>query len=559
MFGLQPLARRRLMQLAWPLAAVAALITAVLWLTGSVDSPMPSVAAAVVAVTAFSLLSAGTYRLDWVLESAGALIVVAQLAGVGAMTPSGAAFLLFVLGAPLMAVLPSARVWPVWAFGAAIVVLPFFGEESHRSQGLALGLAFGLGAWLQTWVIEDLHEAVRGRTRFYQVLDRLPVPLFHEDFSEVCEEIERLRSHGVADLAAHLASEPGELARLVGMVRVIDVNEAAVVRFGLGRIDTLGHLRPSIVNPENRDSFLAQILTVAERRTQLAAEYSSFGERQSHYRVEWLASEPDFSSVMVAIHDITDLRAESNLQRALVEARDRFIATISHELRTPLTAVLGFATELESVATTLDRSTVAEYAGMIAEQGREVAYLVEDLLVAERSSIDRVALAPTSVGVAALCARVLADAGVAAQLDCSPEVRAYADELRVRQILRNLVTNAVRYGGPDLRIGGYAAGGSVTIVVSDDGPGVAVSGDLFDAYVTGWVSRPTGSTGLGLFVSRSLARAMGGDVVYVRTDRTEFRLTLPAKASEEEHIPGRPSEEPAADPRIGLTRQHPDR
>ena len=104
----------------------------------------------------------------------------------------------------------------------------------------------------------------------------------------------------------------------------------------------------------------------------------------------------------------------------------------------------------------------------------------------------------------------------------------------MRQIVRNLLTNAVRYGGPDIAVEIGAVDARPFVVVSDDGPGVARGEEhaIFEAYqrASGGRHAPE-SVGLGLAVSRQLARSMGGELHYRRTDdRTEFVLELPACA-----------------------------
>jgi signal transduction histidine kinase len=101
----------------------------------------------------------------------------------------------------------------------------------------------------------------------------------------------------------------------------------------------------------------------------------------------------------------------------------------------------------------------------------------------------------------------------------------------VRQVVRNLVVNAQRYGGSDIRIEISADSGEVTVAVCDDGPGVPPGKEdlIFEPYGRAHAHQSrTDSVGLGLSVSRELARMMGGDVVYQRAkDWTRFELTLP--------------------------------
>ena len=115
-----------------------------------------------------------------------------------------------------------------------------------------------------------------------------------------------------------------------------------------------------------------------------------------------------------------------------------------------------------------------------------------------------------------------------------PSVQARGDPARVRQIVRNLITNALRYGGDRIRTSVDNGGPSVRLIVSDNGPGVPPEQQelVFDPYHRAHARKGlTASVGLGLTVSRKLARLMDGDLTYRRENgETIFQLDLP-KAS----------------------------
>jgi signal transduction histidine kinase len=112
------------------------------------------------------------------------------------------------------------------------------------------------------------------------------------------------------------------------------------------------------------------------------------------------------------------------------------------------------------------------------------------------------------------------------------KVDAWVDSLRFRQIVRNLLTNATRHGGPIVTVRISQAEGWAIVEVADNGPGIPpeVQEAVFTPYYT---LRPTpgltGSIGLGLTVGRQLARLMGGDVTYRHNGESVFTVTLPQK------------------------------
>jgi signal transduction histidine kinase len=220
----------------------------------------------------------------------------------------------------------------------------------------------------------------------------------------------------------------------------------------------------------------------------------------------------------------------------LAEAKNRFIATVSHELRTPLSAVVGFSGELAQGLDQYSLEEIAEMVALISSQSIEVAQLVDDLLTAERAASGNLTFRPSAIDLLVECRSIVeslqVDLEVSVEGDSAP---AWADTLRTRQIVRNLLTNAHRYGGGQVRIEVGTSGSEAMLAVSDDGPGVkGIDADhIFDPY---YRSQSTSevkpdSVGLGLAVARQLARMMGGDLVYVRREGwTRFELTLPALA-----------------------------
>jgi signal transduction histidine kinase len=226
----------------------------------------------------------------------------------------------------------------------------------------------------------------------------------------------------------------------------------------------------------------------------------------------------------------------------LAQAKDRFIATVSHELRTPLAAVVGFSGELAEAIETYSREEIAEMVGLISSQSLEVSHLVEDLLTAERAASGNLTIKADAIDLLEETRSVAESlrAGFTLSPESSP-ARVWADTLRTRQIVRNLLTNALRYGGPQVRIEVTTRDRLAVLLVTDDGPGVrGIDAErIFDPYYrsTSGDSRPD-SVGLGLAVARQLARLMGGDIVYMRRkDWTIFELTLPMMSESAPVIP----------------------
>jgi signal transduction histidine kinase len=244
------------------------------------------------------------------------------------------------------------------------------------------------------------------------------------------------------------------------------------------------------------------------------------------------------TSLAVAAAHLYRQRVEGAVQlagaRQSTDAKVRFIAAISHELRTPLTAVLGFAEILKDAS---DLSTEERYSMMkaITEEATDLAHIIDDLLVAARGEIGQVVVTEVPVSMRDEVRAVVGASGLGDRVVLWPAADdgeiAVGDSSRVRQILRNLVENARRYGGTRIEIEIGAAAGNLWVEVRDNGSGVPASilSTLFEPYQH--AGRPTGVTeslGLGLSVSSQLAQLMNGELIHKRKgDWTVFRLTLP--------------------------------
>jgi signal transduction histidine kinase len=228
-------------------------------------------------------------------------------------------------------------------------------------------------------------------------------------------------------------------------------------------------------------------------------------------------------------------RAYAELEE-MIRSKDEFLASISHEIRTPLTAVLGFSTLLHQDSAALHRDAAAHVA-LIAEEAQEVSDIVEDLLVAARADIDSLSVIQQPVELRRETERVLAaragQSGHQVYIEGEGH-HAWADPTRVRQIIRCLVSNAVRYGGDRIEIHIRRVDDRARLAVLDNGDGVPAEhlGHVFDAFHRAHSrdGRPQ-AIGLGLYVARHLARLMGGELTHRQGQGlTAFELDLPTPA-----------------------------
>ena len=158
--------------------------------------------------------------------------------------------------------------------------------------------------------------------------------------------------------------------------------------------------------------------------------------------------------------------------------------------------------------------------------------IVEDLLVTARFDSGQVTLTVAPTDVASEVKAVLEAQDTEKQLESMIlPIQVEADPLRLRQIIRNLITNALRHGGDRIAVRSFSKDGLGYIEVADDGAGFDATDaeNIFAPYGRATqTDLSTGSIGLGLTVSRQLAQLMGGELNVVREDDwTTFRLSLP--------------------------------
>jgi CheY-like chemotaxis protein/nitrogen-specific signal transduction histidine kinase len=240
----------------------------------------------------------------------------------------------------------------------------------------------------------------------------------------------------------------------------------------------------------------------------------------------------------------TRLEAERWSAERASELKTQFLNHVAHELRTPVSAILGFG---RLIVDRPEGDSTREYARVITRNGAHLLQLVNNLLDDATLAVGRARVDPRPVAVRQLVRDVVATVeglprheGVALSTDVAAQVPHHLllDALRVRQVLLNLIGNAMKFtdaGTIHLQVAWSA--GLLTATVRDTGMGMSteVLSRLFDEFELGDPRAVrAGGTGLGLSVSRRLARLMGGDLDAASHEGqgSTFTLTLPARVAE---------------------------
>jgi CheY-like chemotaxis protein/anti-sigma regulatory factor (Ser/Thr protein kinase) len=221
------------------------------------------------------------------------------------------------------------------------------------------------------------------------------------------------------------------------------------------------------------------------------------------------------------------LREERERALEAARAKSTFIAVTSHELRTPMNGLLGMAHALER--SNLD-PTQREQIDLMIRSGDSLMQLLNDVLDLSRIESGKVELAPVAADPRAIVgdvvdawrdAAVFKDLSLFASFDAEVPAWVRVDPLRVRQVLTNLVSNAVKFtseGHVRVAVSAKPVGADwmIRFTVTDTGPGVppGAAERVFDSFTQAdeTISRSYGGAGLGLSISRALARQLGGDL-----------------------------------------------
>jgi PAS domain S-box-containing protein len=321
------------------------------------------------------------------------------------------------------------------------------------------------------------------------------------------------------------------------------VSPASLAITGFTPEELIGRPFTSLMEPEDGETVLAMCQAVFRSKERLAPWPVEFRARHKDGRELWLECKPTLSADPVTgkftclndvVRDITPRKAlEAQLRQAQAEAeaaatvKADFLANMSHELRTPLTSIIGF-TGLAAEQSELSDLT-RDYVDRVGNASRALLCTVNDILDFSKLEAGQVTIHPEPVAVARLARGTLdlftPQAG-AKDLDltlddgaCGEDLVVAIDPDRVRQVLLNLVSNAVKFtttGGVTLRTRYDPAAQRLRVEIIDTGAGLTADqrDRLFKRFsqIDGSLTRSQSGTGLGLAICKGLVEAMGGEI-----------------------------------------------
>ncbi len=244
------------------------------------------------------------------------------------------------------------------------------------------------------------------------------------------------------------------------------------------------------------------------------------------------------SVVIVALVIVRQTVALREYHILVEQRRKALVASVSHELRTPLTAMVGFLDVMKDPNVSIGDAEREELTGVVHQQAMYMSRIVADILLLARDSAgpdlrESVVKVEKLVNDSVWSGRATP---VGLEVEVEPGLMAYLDPERMRQVLDNLVTNAIRYGRGNVLVTAEGRDGDIIFEVHDDGPGIPRKYELaiweqFERGANRLNANVPGS-GIGLAVVDLIVRRHGGTASHERSNRLGgacFRVVLPRR------------------------------
>lgn len=386
---------------------------------------------------------------------------------------------------------------------------------------------------------DELEQRVTDRTKkleisqqnYKEIFEVSPVSIWKEDWSEVISAVGKLKEEGVTDFKSYFDSHPEFIASALLSVRILDVNPATLVLFGAqNKEQMLDSLSLLFSTPDVLPGFVDELLALCNGSEVFETDHALWTLNQDliHVliRMVFPSRESESGIVLVNLTDITlrekiiaDLEKSKLQLQAANKELEAFSYSVSHDLRAPLRSIHSFTRILkEDYGDILDNEG-KRVCGIIESSSIRMGHLIDDLLAFSR--IGRSGLNFFRIGMAQLSRTVFQEV-------TSPDERerisfsvmklppAFGDAVLIRQVLTNLISNAVKYSAkkdkPEIIIGSYQDNDESVYYVRDNGVGfdMKYASKLFGVFQRLHSSMEFEGNGVGLaIVQRIILRHRG--------------------------------------------------
>lgn len=354
-------------------------------------------------------------------------------------------------------------------------------------------------------------------------------------------------ARNLSELSIHEQMQKEQLSTIVeniesGLVLIDEkgyihyVNRKFIKMFGKESKAYHGHLYYEVLKHEEIHRLVQETFLYENNiKTQLITKASVMKENYLEIvGVPIFNERRQLKGAVLVLYDISELKK-------LEKMRKDFVANVSHELKTPMTSIKGFAETLLDGAMD-DQKVLKEFLGIIYDESNRLQYLIDDLLTLSRLENEGFEISTESTSISELIAEIeplirhKADKkGIQFILNIEPDVKAVIDRERIKQVMINLLDNALSYTQErgEVRLDVRKAETGIIIEVADTGIGIEAAAlpRLFERFyrVDQARSRNTGGTGLGLAIVKHIVELHQGDIDIESTPGvgTTFKVSLP--------------------------------
>jgi PAS domain S-box-containing protein len=387
-------------------------------------------------------------------------------------------------------------------------------------------------------VHRQAEEALRqSEERYRYIFETAGVSLWDQDFTEVKKEIDKLQAKGVTDFKKYFEEHPEFVTKAISLVKINDVNQHTVELYEAESKEDLLNSLHKVFLPETSEVFIGELLTIAEGRTKYTAETveQTLNGRVFHilFSIVFPKDEQSFKHVLVNIIDITD-------RKKTEQRKDDFIALASHELKTPVTSLKMYTQILHQRAKKLNNPDIESFSSKMNDQLNKLTNLVQDLLDVSRIQQGKLLYNMEKFNVKHFLDDTIDDLqrispkhNLEIRKSTSSEI--LGDRDRLRQVIINLITNAIRYSPKSNKviISSEKKAGDILISVKDFGIGIPKEQQekIFDRFYQVEVdtTRTYPGLGLGLYISHEIMQRHNGKI-WVESSLGEgstFYISLP--------------------------------
>jgi signal transduction histidine kinase/putative methionine-R-sulfoxide reductase with GAF domain len=414
----------------------------------------------------------------------------------------------------------------------------FTEEEIDLLSELADDLSYGIVSIRSRIAQKEAEDALRkSEKNYHRLFEYSAIPIWKEDYSEIKKHIDELKEDGVTDFRTYFETHRDEVNHLASHIQVLDINQKSLELFNAESKDDVIRNMLFYFNEESLDVFCEELIVLAEGGRQFECEMPIRTLSGDIKIIDLHLSvvkgfENTLSNVLVSYIDITDRKKMDNeLKRKNIQltetnaTKDKFFKIIAHDMKNPFISLLGASELLYENAHKYDGAKIAKLTKILNDSAKSGYDMLLNLLEWSRSQAGSMMYQPEKINLKEQIHRNHSNLiehacgkKIRLSFEIENDLHVYADKNMLDTILRNLITNALKFTkkGGEVTVSTKRENGSIIVLVKDTG--VGIKEDDFDKLFRTDIkySQPgtehEGGTGLGLLLCKEFVEKHGGNI-----------------------------------------------